>query len=165
MGKYDSSAKPVRKAAERRADCIANLDGIEPEAYDRDKDGIAGISWDLGEATGTRLLGVDVTEIPPGKKSSHLHSHSQKEEFFYVLSGRCKLKLGEAEHELREGDSVSRPAGTGVPHQFFNPYDAPCRVMMIGVQAGKGLEDVVDWPELRRTMVVQADGARSIVKK
>lgn len=165
MGKYDSSAKQVRKGAADRADCIANLDEIEPEAYERDKDGMAGISWDLGAATGAKLLGVDITEIPSGKRSSHLHSHSLKEEFFYVLSGRCRMRLGEKDHELRAGDAVSRPAGTGVPHQFYNPYGEPCRIIMLGVQAGKGIEDTVEWPELLRALVLSADGERKIVRR
>ncbi len=165
MSKYDPKAQHPRSAADPRPACIANLAEIEPETYDREKDGVAGKSWDIGEATGAKLLGIDVTEIPPGKKSSHLHSHSHKEEFFYVLEGRCRVRLGNEEHELRPGDSLARPAGTGVPHQFHNPYDAPCRVMMLGVQAGKGVEDVVDWPELNRELVVDAEGARKIVRK
>jgi uncharacterized cupin superfamily protein len=162
MGKYEAAAR-VRKDEPRRDPCIANVDEIEPESYER-KD-VSGTAWDLGQATGARALGADITEIAPGAKSSHLHAHSLKEEFFYVLSGRCKLRLGAAEHELREGDAVSRPAGTGVPHQFLNPYDAPCRVLMLGVQTGPGVEDVVEWPELGRAMTVDADGTRKVVKR
>jgi hypothetical protein len=36
---------------------------------------------------------------------------------------------------------------------------------MLGVQAGRGIEDVVDWPELGRQLVVDADGVRKIVRK
>ncbi len=165
MSKYDPSPKAVRKSPASRPSCVANLDELEPEAYEREKDGVAGKSWDLGEAAGTRLLGVDVTEIPPGKKSSHLHHHSLKEEFFYVLSGRCRLRLGDEQLELRPGDAVARPAGTGVAHQFSNPYDAPCRVMMLGVQAGPGVADVVEWPELGRAMTMDADGVRKVVRR
>jgi uncharacterized cupin superfamily protein len=165
MGKYEPSAKGPRRQGTARAACIANIDELEPEPYEREKDGLAGKSWDLGEATGARLLGADVTEIPPGKKSSHFHTHSQKEEFFFVLSGRCRLRLGKEEHELRPGDAVSRPAGTGVGHQFFNPYAEPCRVMMLGVQAGKGFEDMVEWPELGSGMRVDEDGKRKLIRR
>ena len=120
---------------------------------------------DIGAATGARLLGVDVTEIAPGNKASHLHSHSLKEEFFFVLSGRCRLLLGEAEHDLGPGDAVSRPAGTGVCHQFHNPFSEPCRVMMLGVQAGPGISDVVDCPELGRSLVIDASGGRKIERR
>ncbi|MBI4347894.1 MAG: cupin domain-containing protein [Elusimicrobia bacterium] len=165
MGKYDPQATNPRAKADARPSCIANLSEIAAETYERERDGIAGKTWDLGEATGAKLLGIDVTEIGPGKKSSHLHAHSHKEEFFYVLEGRCRLRLGASEHELRPGDAIARPAGTGVPHQFFNPYDAPCRVMMLGVQGGRGVEDVVDWPELNRELVIDAEGGRKVVKK
>lgn len=163
MGKYDAAKLPLRKGgvADRDA-CIANVDELAPESYDRP--GIAGTAWDVGAATGSRLIGVDVTEIPPGKNSSHFHFHSSKEEFFYVLSGRCRLRLGDKTHELRPGDAVSRPAGTGVGHQFQNPYEEPCRVLMLGVQAGEGVSDRVDWPELGRAFLMDADGARKIVK-
>jgi uncharacterized cupin superfamily protein len=162
MGKYDAVEKVRSRPAGRDA-CIANVDEIEPEAYERK--GIAGKSWDLGQAAGSRLIGIDLTEIPPGMKSSHLHTHSLKEEFFFVVSGRCRVRLGEKEHELRPGDAVSRPAGTGVPHQFFNPYEEPCRVLMLGVQAGKGVEDVIEWTELGRTLLIDAEGGRKIVKR
>jgi len=163
MGKYADAKTPVRKEAPRRDRCIANVDEIVPESYDRD--GIAGTAFDLGAATGTRLVGVDVTEIAPGRASSQLHSHSLKEEFFFVLSGRCKLRLGEAEHELRAGDAVSRPAGTGMAHQFSNPFDAPCRVMMLGVMGGEGLSDVADLPERGLKAVFAADGKRTLEKR
>jgi len=163
MGKYDSAKGELRKSPVQRDPCIANLDEIAPESYDRP--GIAGTSWDLGAATGSGLIGVDVTEIPPGRNSSHFHSHSHKEEFFYVLSGRCRLRLGDKTHELCPGDAVSRPAATGVCHQFQNPYEEPCRVIMLGVQAGKGVEDTVEWPELGRAFVMDAEGVRKIIKR
>jgi uncharacterized cupin superfamily protein len=165
MGKYEPAAKALRRPGATRDACIANVDEIEPESYEREKDGLAGRSWDIGEATGARLLGADITEIPPGKKSSHYHFHSGKEEFFFVISGRCRLRLGEKEHELREGDAVSRPAGTGIAHQFYNPYGKPCRVMMLGVQAGKGLADTVEWPELKSAMQVDEDGKRKLIRR
>ena len=165
MGKYDPGPQNPRSPMDTRPGCIANAADITPEAYERPKGDIAGKSWDIGEATGARLLGIDITEIPPGKKSSHLHSHSHKEEFFYVLEGRCKLRLGDAEHDLRAGDAVSRPAGTGIAHQFHNPFDEPCRVMMLGVQAGKGVEDTVEWPELKRALAIDAEGGRKVVRR
>ncbi len=164
MSKYDPPAQPIPPSKDGRPSCIRGVADIPPEPYEREKDGIAGVARDIGEAVGTRLLGVDLTEIPPGKKSSHLHSHSLKEEFFFVVSGRCRIKLGEQLWELKTGDAVSRPAGTGVPHQFDNPFAEPCSVLMFGVQAGQGVEDVVDWPEIGRKLVLTADGARKFEK-
>ena len=145
-----------------RPDCIQNVSALKPEPYERKAAGIAGVVRDIGAAIGTRLIGVDVTDIPPGKKSSYSHHHKNKEEFFFVLSGRCRVNLGDESYELNPGDAVSRPAGTGIHHQFENPYQEPCSVLMLGVMAGKGLEDVIEWPDLKRMLSIDAEGNRSI---
>lgn len=147
-----------------RPDFIKNVSALKPEEYERKQDGIAGISRDIGAALGTDKLGVDVTTIRPGKKSSLLHHHKFKEEFFFVLDGRCRIRVGPAVHDLNPGDAVSRPAGTGVPHQFFNPYPKPCDVLMIGVMAGKGVTDEIVWPEIRAKAKVSAAGKRKLIR-
>ena len=81
-----------------------------------------------------------------------------------MLSGRCRIQIGEKLYDLEAGDAVSRPAGTGVPHQFSNPFKEPCSVLMIGVMSGKGLEDTIEWPELHRRMVIDAEGNHRIEK-
>ena len=166
MPKYLPPKGPApAKRAGGRPPCIANVAEIPAEAYDRGPSSIAGVSRDIGAAVGTERIGVDLTEIAPGRKSSYLHHHEHKEEFFYVLSGRCKVQLGEQTWELGPGDAVSRPAGTGHAHQFQNPFAEPCQVLMFGVMAGEGVEDVVDWPELKRKLFIDAAGARKIVKQ
>lgn len=164
MPKYRKPGDTAPSPVAGRHPNIRNIAQIAPEPYDRGPAGIAGIARDIGEAVGTRLIGIDVTEIPPGKKSSHLHTHSHKEEFFYVLSGKCRIRIGAEELELTPGDAVARPAGTGVPHQFSNPYQESCSVMMMGVMAGKGLEDTVRWPELKRVLTIDAEGNQKISK-
>jgi hypothetical protein len=37
--------------------------------------------------------------------------------------------------------------------------------MMLGVQAGQGVEDTVEWPELGRAFTMDAEGNRKIVKR
>lgn len=155
----------ARKLNGGRPQCIANVSKAAREVYERKASGISGISGisrDIGAAVGSQRIGVDVTEILPGKKSSYLHHHRSKEEFFYVLSGRCEIRIGKNIHALKTGDAISRPAGTGVSHQFSNPFKEPCSVLMIGVMAGNGLEDIIEWPELKRRMVVDAEGRRRV---
>ena len=94
----------------------------------------------------------------------HWHKHDNDDEFFFVLEGRCRIRVGGAVHDLVPGDAVSRSAGTGVAHQFFNPYPAPCRVLMLGVMGGKGLTDETVYPELGRKVTVAAGGARKSAK-
>ena len=52
-----------------------------------------------------------------------------------MLSGRCRIQIGEKLYDLEAGDAVSRPAGTGVPHQFSNPFKEPCSVLMMVIDA------------------------------
>jgi len=147
----------------KRPRCIAGIKDVKSERYVGP--GIAGKSWNLGRAAGAGRLGVDVTEISPSSNSSRFHCHGRKEEFFFVLSGRCRLRLGRGEHELGAGDAVSRPAGTGVCHQFRNPYKKPCRILMVGVQTGSGISDRVEYPESGETLIVRADGRRGIFRR
>jgi len=169
MSKYDPDPEAAAKTAARRdrsrPDCVVNVAEIEPSEYRMPKGNVGASVRDIGAAVGTKLLGVDLTEIAPGKDSSHLHHHTKKEEFFFVVSGRCRLRLGDKTHELRAGDSVARPANSGVAHQFTNPYEEPCKVLMFGLMEGPGVEDVVDWPELGRFITFTADDQRKIHKK
>jgi uncharacterized cupin superfamily protein len=148
-----------------RPDCIGSLSEVEPLKFSRAGGEIEAAQRDIGVRAGARLIGVGVTEIGPGKKASYLHRHRHKEEFFYVLSGRCRLRLDEREIDLAAGDFVSRPAGSPEHHQFFNPFQEPCSVLMLGVMAGKGLQDEVDWPELKRTLRMDEQGKVTIQKK
>jgi uncharacterized cupin superfamily protein len=143
---------------------IRNVSEVEEAPYEDKPSGIGVLIRDIGAAVGARLAGIDVTTIRPGKRSSAFHHHKHKEEFFFVLEGRCRLRVGDAVHNLLPGDAVSRSAGTGVAHQFFNPYPVPCRVLMLGVMGAKGLTDETVYPELGKKVLVSAAGGRRTVR-
>lgn len=75
-----------------------------------------------GKAAGALATGLNHVELLAGGQGAPAHCHSQEEELFVVLNGNGVLELwagGEQspeEHQLRAGDVVSRPAGTGVAH-------------------------------------------------
>ncbi len=73
---------------------------------------------DLGGAAGSRRTGLKVLEIEPDSLGAPPHCHSAEEEVFVVLEGEGTLLLGDAEHAVRAGHVVARPAGTGVAHAF-----------------------------------------------
>lgn len=77
-------------------------------------------------------LGVAWNRVPPGYTSCPFHAHALEDEVFYVLSGRGVLRYGEALHDLRAGDCVSCPAGTGVAHQLANTGDEELIYLSIG---------------------------------
>src|SRR5690606_25232111 len=57
-----------------------------------------------------------------------------EEEHFYVLAGRCVLRTSEGRFVMKPGDYVCFPAGTRVAHCFENPFDEPCRLLIIGTR-------------------------------
>jgi uncharacterized cupin superfamily protein len=83
------------------------------------------------DALGGRL-GANLNRVPPGRSACPFHGHQLEDEIFYVLAGRGVLRYGEALHELRPGDCVACPAGTGVAHQLANPYDEDLVYLAVG---------------------------------
>ncbi len=78
-------------------------------------------------------LGVNRMVIPPGHAAVPFHSHRLEDEVFYVLEGRGVLRYGdEPLRELRPGDCVSCPHGTGNAHQLANPFDEDFAYLAIG---------------------------------
>ena len=77
-------------------------------------------------------LGVNLMRVPPGRAAVPFHHHLREDEVFYVLSGRGVLRYGDRVMELRAGDCVSCPAGTGVAHQIGNPDDQDLVYLSIG---------------------------------
>jgi uncharacterized cupin superfamily protein len=76
----------------------------------------------LGMAAGSAATGLNYVVLAGGGQGAPPHCHSLEEELFVVLEGDGVLELyapGEklpAEHALKSGDVVSRPAATGVSH-------------------------------------------------
>jgi uncharacterized cupin superfamily protein len=73
---------------------------------------------DLASAAGSRLSGLQHVTVPPGRLNCPPHCHSAEEELFVVLDGGGRVLLGDAEHPVRPGTVVSRPAATRVAHAF-----------------------------------------------
>ncbi len=117
--KRESEAGPPEyDAPEERPANIVNVD--EVEAAERDGATVGRKVRDLGRRAGSQRTGLRVAEIIPGKLNPPPHSHSAEEEIFVVLEGEGDLVLwerdGVAEHPVRAGSAVARPAGTGVAH-------------------------------------------------
>jgi uncharacterized cupin superfamily protein len=101
-----------------RPSTIVNVADLEPVSFRRE--GVDARARFLGRALGARSTALNVAELAPGSESARPHCHSAIEELFVVLDGDGVLLLGaeEAEHPVRAGSLVSRPAGTGVAHCF-----------------------------------------------
>ena len=115
-------------------DEVDEVEGAYPAPFDGEK---LTIYRDLGRAAGSRNLGLGYDRLPPGRRSSFTHAHSDEEEMVYVLAGTCHVRLLEPGAEpreipLRAGHLVSFPAGTGIAHTFVNRGMDECTLIVIG---------------------------------
>lgn len=90
-------------------------------------DYFAGVS---AETAGATKICMHLLEIPPGV-SARPHYHEAHETAILVLEGKAEMRHGpELEHlmTVEAGDWIFIPAG--VPHQPYNPYDAPAKAVL-----------------------------------
>jgi uncharacterized cupin superfamily protein len=110
----------VRPDRADRAVGVAALEGVETETLDK------GVyiteERDIGRALDSVVCGLRHDVMPAGAWSCPPHWHSHEHELFVVLEGGGRLLLFDnsgaqrAEHALRAGSVVSRPAATGAAH-------------------------------------------------
>ena len=98
----------------------------------------------VGTALESRLLGFNVTVIPPGKKAFPYHAHRANEEMFFILEGEGSIRLDGAVHKIRKGDFISLPPGRDSAHQIINDSKAPLRFLAVSTMI---LPEVVEYPD------------------
>jgi uncharacterized cupin superfamily protein len=76
----------------------------------------------LGKAAGSVRTGLNHVVLAADAQGAPAHCHSEEEEVFVVLDGGGRVELwgrgadAPEGHDLRAGDVIARPAGTGVAH-------------------------------------------------
>jgi quercetin dioxygenase-like cupin family protein len=85
-----------------------------------------------GEDSDGRLLAIENVIAP--LDGPPLHSHDDEDEFWYVIEGTLRFRLGDEEAEAPQGSFVFVPKGT--PHAFQNIGDAPARILVMFNPAG-----------------------------
>lgn len=126
---------------------VSNADDAEETAYD----GNAHYRCRVTRLTPRgAALGVRLNRVAPGKTACPFHTHQVEHEAFFILSGRGVLRYGESLRELRAGDCVYCPAGTGLAHQLANPFDAELTYLSIGTNDPN---EVCTYPDSGKVMV------------
>jgi uncharacterized cupin superfamily protein len=99
----------------------------------------------VGSLVGAKMLGYNVTVVPPGKRAFPFHNHHANEEMFLVIEGSGILRFGDGEYGLRPGDVVGCPCGTKeVAHQIINTGSGDLRYLAVSTMAGT---DVCEYPD------------------
>lgn len=108
----------------------------------------------LAGSLGAKLIGTNVTRVPPGKAAWPLHHHYANEEHFFILSGTGKLRVGDAVHAVRQHDYIVNPAGgTEVAHQLINTGTEDLVYLAISTLISP---EVVGYPDSAKTGVRSA---------
>ena len=74
----------------------------------------------LGDLFGLSNFGVNLTRLAPQGRSALRHSHTQQDEFIYVLQGCPTLHTDEGRTVLAPGMCAGFKAGTGNAHCLVN---------------------------------------------
>lgn len=86
----------------------------------------------LGDVTGIKNFGVNLTKIAPGSCSALRHWHTQQDEFIYVLSGELILVTNDGEQTLTPGMAAGFPAGVADGHHLINRSNSEAVYLEIG---------------------------------
>ena len=97
----------------------------------------------LGKATGADRIGINYCYLRPGQVSSKFHYHTREEEFFFIISGNARLRIGDDDFLLVPDDAVSIKPG-GPAHQLRNDSVEGCTYLAIGISDP---EDEIVYPD------------------
>ncbi len=87
---------------------------------------------ELGPSQGDHVLEPVMLVLAAGGRSGARPAGHQGEEFAIVFAGEVLLRLEEAEHRLRVGDSVTLPSET--PHQWENVSDSDAHIVLVSLR-------------------------------
>jgi uncharacterized cupin superfamily protein len=81
---------------------------------------------------GAKLLGYNVTAVPPGKRAFPCHNHLVNEEMFFVLEGSGEVRIGDQVHAIRAGDVIAcPPGGIETAHQLVNTGEVELKYLAV----------------------------------
>lgn len=67
--------------------------------------------------------------MAPKTLAAPIHTHSREDEYSYVLDGAVVVQLGDRQLQAAASAVVRKPRG--LPHTFWNPTEAPARVLEV----------------------------------
>lgn len=113
----------------------------------------------VGARIGARLLGYNITVVPPGFAAYPAHCHRVNEEMFFILSGSGVLRRGKHQYSVGTGAFIAcPPGGTETAHQLVNTGVVPLRFLAVSTKA---TPEVVHYPDSRKSGLLVETGEGS----
>jgi uncharacterized cupin superfamily protein len=121
----------------------------------------------VGAKIGARMLGYNITAVPPGKRAFPLHNHHANEEMFFIVKGSGELRVGAERYPLREGDFIANPpGGPDTAHQIINTGKEELRYLAVSTMI---VPELVEYPDSGKigsyTRLAGADGTMRFVRQ
>jgi uncharacterized cupin superfamily protein len=91
-----------------------------------------GTGASLSRKLGLKRVAVNYEVLQPGDRSSWPHAHREQEEFIFVLEGHPQVWIDGDVYDLKSGDCVGLPPGTGHAHCLINNSDQDVRSIVVG---------------------------------
>jgi uncharacterized cupin superfamily protein len=123
-------------------------------------------SGSISARVGARMLGYNITAVPPGKRAFPLHNHHANEEMFFILQGEGELRIGSEKHLIRKGDFIaSPPGGPELAHQIMNTGSEELRYLAVSTMV---MPETVEYPDSGKVATysrqAQPDGSQRVVR-
>jgi uncharacterized cupin superfamily protein len=120
----------------------------------------------IGARIGAKLLGYNITAVPPGKRAFPLHNHHANEEMFFILQGSGELRFGDERYSIRAGDFIANPpGGPECAHQIINTGSEELRYLAVSTLV---YPETVEYPDSRKIALmsrqVAPDGSPRLVR-
>jgi uncharacterized cupin superfamily protein len=121
------------------SDTPVHIDDVEPQSWDVGE--LAATRRRLGAALDAQRIGVAVIEVPPGRRSTPVHSHADEEEQFFVLSGGgLSVQMTSTKdvraYAIRAGDFLWHPANGAAHTLVAGPEGLKVLVVAEGSRTG-----------------------------
>ena len=134
---------------------VININDIElaprPKAYAATGEAAERFDAKMGQVgprIGSKLLGYNITAVPPGMRAFPFHNHQVNEEMFFILKGAGQLRFGKETYPVKEGDFIScPPGGSEVAHQLINTGTEELRFLAVSTKVNP---EIVDYPDTGR---------------
>jgi uncharacterized cupin superfamily protein len=113
------------------------LEFQEPDnSHYKGSDELLSIGSPIGKKLGLKAIGIHIETLLPGRRTSWPHAESSEEEFAYVIEGNPQVWVDGHLFDLKPGDFVAFPSGTGIAHTFINNTEKTC-ILLAGGEANK----------------------------
>lgn len=111
----------------------------------------------VGARIGARLLGYNITAVPPGKRAVPFHNHHANEEMFFILQGTGELRVGSERYSLRAGDFIANPpGGPEKAHQIINTGSEEMRYLAVSTMI---TPETVEYPDSGKVALISRQTA------